>query len=164
MEYKKEITIGLSVLIAVGFVAYFYFNPVKPPLVEQVPVTSIITPEASTNPEPVKTDFENENPTDFPTNIPVEQGVKVNQSYSLDYAGQKQLSIVFPSVKTIKQNYTLYADFLNKDGWVVVNKYESATVSSMYGAKGNNDINITINEGASVTPAKSQVSISVLTK
>ncbi len=152
----------MSVVILSWLVVYFYFNPVESGHVEQVPVSSIITPEASTNPEPVKTDFESEKPTDFPTNIPVEQGVKVNQSYSLDYAGQKQLTIVFPSVKTVKQNYDLYAEFLKKDSWVISNKHESVSVSSLYGIKVNNQINITIGTGTSTSTT--QVSISVLKK
>ncbi len=153
MEYKKEITIGFAIIVLVFLVGYFYFTSIKSIPLKQAPV---VTPVSPITPEPTKTDFGEKLPTDFPTNIPIEQGANVNQSYSLDYIGQKQLSIVFSSTKTIKQNYTLYADFLNKDGWTVSNKYESDTVSSLYGQKENNDINITITKG--------QVSISVLKK
>ncbi len=156
MEHKKEITIGLSIFIVVGLVAYFYFSRLLPIPAEQAPVVSIIAPEVAVISEPARTDFGNVLPTDFPTNIPVEQGAKVSQSYSLDYVGQKQLTIVFPSTKTIKQNYTLYADFLKTDGWNVSNKYESENVSSLGALKENSGINVTITKG--------QVSISVLKK
>ncbi len=155
MEHKKEIIIGLSIfIIVVGIGTYFYFN-----LIKRSP--TVATNAIST--EPTKTDFGENLPIDFPTNIPVESGVKVNQSYSLDYIGQKQLTIVFPSTKTIKQNYDLYTDFLKKDNWAVSNKYESITISSLYGTKERNDINVTISAGTG-TSTKSQVSISVLKK
>ncbi len=74
----------------------------------------------------------------------------------LYYTGEKQSTTVFPSTGTIKESYTLYADFLNKGGWTVSNTYESDTLSSLYGKKENEDITITITKG--------QVSISVLQK
>lgn len=122
------------------------------------------TPSAVSTEEPQKSDFGTNMPADFPTDIPVEEGVKVEQSYSLNYAGQKQLTIVFPSTKTVKENYALYADFLKKQNWNVSNKYESPSVSSLYAAKENNDINVTISESATTPSVKSQVSISVLKK
>jgi len=123
------------------------------------------TPQvAELSQEPQKIDFGTNMPTDFPTDIPVEKGVKVEQSYSLNYAGQKQLTIVFLSTKTVKENYTLYADFLKKQNWNISNKYESANVSSLYGTKESNDINVTISENISAAGVKSQVSISVLKK
>ena len=106
------------------------------------------------SPEPNRTDFAASTPTHFPTNIPVEAGAPLSQSYSLDYAGRAQLSIVFPSTKTLKENYTRYTDFLTKDSWTIVNKYESKTVSSLYGKKEGSEINITLTQG--------QVSVSVL--
>lgn len=115
-------------------------------------------------PEPQKTDFGTSMPTDFPTDIPVENGAKVEQSYSLNYARQKQLTIVFQSTKTVKENYALYAGFLKEKNWNVSNKYESAKVSSLYGTKESNDINVTISENTTLPSAKSQVSISILKK
>ncbi len=153
MEYKKEIAVGLIVLVSIILVVYFYSTSKKQ---APAPITAPVVVAPVNIPEPVKTDFGEKLPVDFPTNIPIEKGAKVNQSYSLDYTGQEQLTIVFPSVKTIKQNYDLYTAFLKKDGWTVSNKYESENVSSLYGTKENNDINITI--------TKEQVSISVLTK
>lgn len=143
---------GLLVILFVIIVAFVvvYFYPNLP----QTPNTPIAITATST--EPTRTDFGTASAPDFPSNIPVEQGVKVNQSYSLDYSGQKQLTIVFSTTKTVKQNYNLYADFLKKDGWAIANKYESVNVSSLYGTKQSNDINVTI--------TKEQVSISVLKK
>ncbi len=156
MENKKEIVVGVIVLVAIILSVYFYSTTKK-----QASAPVVVAPVSS--PEPKKTDFGNKAPDDFPSNIPVEQGAKITQGYSLEYPGQKQLTIVFSSTKTIKQNYDLYAAFLKKDGWTISNKYESANVSSLYGVKGNNDINVTISIGAGAS-VKSQVSISVLKK
>ena len=152
MDHKKEITLrfGFLAVVVLFFIfssLYFYTHNKESTQTKQ---------GSTTTTEPTKTDFGANLPTDFPTNIPVEQGVEVKQSFSLDYANQKQLTIVFPTTKTVKQNYTLYADFLTKDGWTITNKYESENVSSLYGQKGSNDINVTI--------TKEQVSMSVLKK
>jgi len=112
----------------------------------------------------VRTDFGTDVPADFPADIPIEDGAQAEQSYSLNYAGQKQLTIVFLSTKMVKENYVLYADLLAKQGWNVSNKYESPKLFSLYGMKESNDINVTISENTSATSTKSQVSISVLKK
>lgn len=154
-EHKKLIAvlIGAMTLTAIVICSAFYIYSHQ----------KFAEPQTvAAQPEPVKTDFGTTIAPDFPTNIPIEKGAVVNQSYSLDYAGQKQLTIVFPSTKTIAANYVLYTAFLKTDGWTVSNTYESANLSSLYASKGTNDINVTISEGTA--PAKSQVSISVLKK
>lgn len=154
MQYKKQTMVGISVGIVAIVVAFFTYTYLRTAPIEQP------APPAQTqgNAEPKRTDFGAKLPAAFPTNIPVEQGAPVSQSYSLDYASQKQLTIVFPTTKTIKENYALYADFLKKDGWVTMNKLEGNTVSSLYARKDaeGSDINITI--------TKQEVSVSVLKK
>lgn len=146
---------ALAMIVVAGIYVYYpEVAPIESPEVETITVSE----------EPVKTDFGTSVPTDFPTNIPIEEGVKAEQSYSLNYAGQKQLTIVFASAKTVKENYALYTDFLAKEGWTVSNKYESPKLSSLYGIKGSDDINVTISEKSTDASAKSQVSISVLKK
>lgn len=159
MDYRKLAIIGISIAVVVGIVVFAVYK--QKGRQGATPVAEKIT---TTTTEPKRTDFGTKIPTDFPTDIPVENGVKVEQSYSLNYVGQKQLTIVFQSTKTVKENYALYTDFLNKHNWSISNKYESAKVSSLYGTKGNNDINVTISENTSGTFIKSQVSISVLKK
>ncbi len=83
---------GFGVILLVGVVAYFYFN-LKPAIIEQTPV--VLTATSTQNQEPKKTDFAEKLPGDFPTNIPIEQGAKINQSYSLDYAVQNSSPLYF---------------------------------------------------------------------
>lgn len=158
MNHRNIILViaSVTILIAITFIMYKQsVNKVAQPLAEQ--------PTAIVQTEPQKTDFGTSTPTDFPIDIPTEKGAKIEQSYSLNYSGQKQLTIVFPSTKTVKENYTLYADFLKKQKWIVSNKYESEKLSSLYGTKESNDINVTLSENTTVG-LKSQVSISVLKK
>jgi len=149
------VIIGVVILIAVTFVMYKQsVNNVAQPLAEQTPIAQE---------EAQKTDFGSKIPSDFPTDIPLEDGAEVEQSYSLNFTGQNQLTTGFSSTKTVKENYTLYADFLEKQQWNISNKYESEKLSSLYGAKESNDINITISENTA-TGLKSQVSINILKK
>src|SRR3989344_8644152 len=156
MNKRNIVLVIFSVifLIAITFVMYKQsVKDVEQPIAEQTPIAQE---------EVQKTDFGSELPSDFPTDIPTEEGVEVEQSYSLNYEGQKQLTIVFPSTKTVKENYTLYADFLEKQNWIVSNKYESEKLSYIYGTKESNDINVTISHDSDGVSVKSQVSISVL--
>lgn len=155
---KKKFLIPAALFLAVFIIVTFVVIQKR-----NTPAQSIAQIE-QTPQEPQKTDFGTSMPTDFPTDIPVEKGTKVEQSYSLNYAGQKQLTIVFLSAKTVKENYTLYADFLKEKNWNMVNNYESPKLSSLYGTKESNDINVTISENDSTLLVKSQVSISILKK
>lgn len=158
MSYRNILLVIASVvvLIAISFIMYKQSeNKIVQPLAGQV---------AEKQNEPKRTDFGTKIPTDFPTDIPIEKGVKVEQSYSLNYVGQKQLTIVFLSTKTVKENYAIYADFLKKQNWSISNKYESTKISSLYSIKDSNEINITISNNTSAASTKSQVSISVLKK
>lgn len=172
-KYTKTILVVVAVISAILLVAFFTIknNNIKKQqsVVDQktIDLSSEPTKEdqaVKTSSEPKKTDFGTNLPTDFPTDIPVEKGVKVDQSYSLNYEGQKQLTIVFPSNRTVKENYTLYEDFLKKQNWNISNKLEKNEIASLYGTKGSNDINVTISENTSATSMKSQVSISILKK
>lgn len=164
MNYKKTVlvTLGVLVVLIAGF--FIFKQRYTTSLVSTNTGLNATTSFTGVSTEPQKTDFGVSVPTDFPTDIPIENGAKVEQSYSLNYVGQKQLTIVILSVKTVNENYSLYADFLKLNGWNVSNKYESPKLSSLYGTKENNDINVTISENSSASSVKSQVSISILKK
>lgn len=160
----KKIALALGAAILVGFVAY-YFSVTRHLSSLQELSSGGLSSAANITlsvPEPQKTDFGPNMPADFPANIPFEQGVKMEQSYALDYPEQKQLTVNFASLKTVKQNYDLYEAFLNGDKWTISNRSEDEKISSLYGAKGNNEINITI--ALDETAGRAKVSISVLKK
>lgn len=162
MEHKRFVQLVATVFIILC-IAFFYIYKNDLVGISSYFKNKIVTD--TTTQEPVKTDFGTSAPADFPTDIPIEKGAKVEQSYGLNYAGQKQLTIVFLSNKTVKENYILYSNFLEKQNWIISNKYESAKISSLYGVKENNDINVTISESvATDATSKSNVSISILKK
>ena len=164
---REKLLISIFIVATVFIILYFYFQSQKSvQTIETSPATDITvnTKTISVSTEAKKTEFGAKPAPDFPTNIPLEQGVNVKQSYGLDYIGQKQLTFVFVSMKTLKENYALYADFLKKDTWTISNKYESEKLASLYGIKGNNEINVTVDANSSSDVAKSMISISVLKK
>lgn len=151
----------IAVVIAIGTVMFVYLRSTNQgKKVEPVAIETPVTPVAE---EPLKnkTDFGTNIPEDFPTNIPLEPGVAMTQSYRLDYPGEKQLTAVFVSKDTVRKNYDKYADFLTTEKWAVSNMYQSKTLSSLYALKDQNEINITITASE---PLGSQVSVSVLKK
>ena len=156
--HKKIITIGVSLVVIIAIAVFAIYKQKGDEVVVPVAEQKVATSTA-----PQKTEFGINKPADFPTDIPVEKGIKFEQSYSLDYKGQKQLTIVFLSAKTVKENYALYTDFLKEKNWNISKKYEGPKVSSLYGTKENSDINVTIS-GNTTAGSKSQVSISVLKK
>ncbi len=156
--YKGIIIPILGIFIILGTIYFIYKND----LYKIKPIDNNKTEEVIKVPQ--KKDFGTTTPEDFPSNIPIEKDTKVEQSYSLNYAGQKQLTIVFQSNKTVEENYRIYTEFFKKQNWSISNKYENPQVSSLYGVKENNDINVTISEIVSDISVKSQVSISVLKK
>lgn len=155
---KKAIYIA-SVFFAIAIIASSVFVYYKKQNVASAP-TNTTKEEVKLN--YVKTEFKDAPPTDFLKEIPLPANVSFEQSYGLQYATGKQLTVVFPSPKTRKENFTLYKDFLTKDKWQVKNSTEGKSVSSLYATKEKNDLNITISENTTDKGMKSQVSVSVL--
>lgn len=158
------IFIGIAgvVLLIVCIAAYFFFHVSRGSSSQK----SFVADATTTAPIslPKKTDFGTTTPRDFISNIPLEKGAQFNQSYSLAYPNETQLTVVFLSQKMMNQNYVLYNDFLKKNSWKIANTYEGKTVSSLYALKDQNQINITVSASVATSTPGSQVSISVLIK
>lgn len=59
-------------------------------------------------------------PQAFPANIPIEKGAKITQNFNataLD--GRLQATRAFETALTLSQNFNLYRDFMNKNGWKI---------------------------------------------
>lgn len=112
-----------------------------------------------------KKEFGQAVPPNFPTDIPIENGAQVQQSYAMnEQAGSEQLTVVFLSKKSVQENYAVYVAFLRNNQWNVLNMNDDATVSAVYGTKAQYDINVTISEHTVPGFEASQVSISILKK
>jgi hypothetical protein len=161
MKYKSRdvvlVIIGSLLVLTVFFIGALAMldRTSTVPTVSVPPITTSTTPSQ----EPLKTDFGQTIPPNFPGNLLIEKEVVPSQSYQLDYDDQEQTTMVFSSLKTVKETYTEYFTTLEKEGWSISNQYEGEIVSALYGAKGNMEINVTISTDA----GGSQVSVSVLT-
>ena len=151
---------GALFVVTLGISAYLGYFSSNEKTETQSSVVTTTTTQAFV---PKKTDFGTSTPANFPMTIPLEKGARVEQSFNLHYFAQNQLTFVFLSTKTVKENVALYSDFLKKQNWHISNTYASTTLSSLYATKGSQDINVTISEHTA-TSTKSQVSISVLNK
>jgi hypothetical protein len=182
--HKKLVTIVFIVVFFLGIFVFLFVNkdnyfPHKE--IKEVKVTKVVTATSSVArvsvqvPGPAKTSFGQKLPNGFPTSIPVPQGIDLSQSYSLDYSNasssKSQLTVVFGSKKTVKENYNSYSAFLKKDGWNIVSVNASTTISSLYATKSNfatkskQDINITISQESNFsTTTVSLVSVTVFNK
>lgn len=57
-------------------------------------------------------------PDKFPTNLPAEAGAKVTQNYtSTTPDGRFQATRTYETAKTLDENYSLYQDYFQKNGW-----------------------------------------------
>jgi hypothetical protein len=140
----------------VYFYISYYYN--KTPQIKD----SLVSVLVATTTEVVqnkKINFGTNLPPYFPTGIPIENGVILEQSYGFYYAGQKQVTVVFASTKTVEDNFSLYSTFFTKNGWVTSNQYIANGISTMYVTKGNTELNLVI---SSSTLNKTQVSLSLL--
>lgn len=140
MGHKKIFLIVTSVVVITIILVFVVYKQKATQGIQGGKQTATTT----TSVEPQKTDYGTKLPDDFPTDIPIEKGADIKQSYSLNYAGQKQLTIVFQSTKTVKENYVLYAEYLKKQGWGVVRN--EANNNFLYGKKDNSEISVVITE------------------
>lgn len=149
-----QIFLGFGVVLAVLFGVYFFtqfFNKGN---------DAVVSETASLIPERI-----NCNTADcgeFPANIPLESKT-LSQNYGLDYQDKTQFTKVFDSTKTVEENFLFYKKFIDQDGWIVLNSYQGAKVSSLYGKKDGYEMNVTISSRVSGVN-KSQVSVSILKK
>lgn len=159
---KKFWILSVSVTVFVLFIfAILVVNKNKKevvPSVEENPVIIGVVKEIK------KIDFGTSIPIDFRSVIIAEKGTKIEQSYSLDFAGHNQLTIVILSTKIIKENYALYADFFEKQNWVILRKYENSEMYSFYATKNGDNVNVEIIKNMSDASFPSKITVTLFKK
>lgn len=162
MEPKQKIIVFLVAIFLGGAFWYLYGMYSGPDVIQVAPVSDQQVENVS---KPTVEEVSQELPSGFPTDIPIEAGAVFNQNYTADAEGQQQMTIVFPSKVSIKDNHVLYAAYLKEKGWTVTNSYESENLSSLYALREDNEVNVTVSAvETSTDEMQSQVSISVLKK
>ncbi len=152
---------GLSFFV-MGVVLYG-FQYITERTIDTLPTENIVEIQESF-PVPTRIDNGPVAPIDFVDDIPLEEGVLFEQSYSLEYPEEKQHSVVFVSSKTAKENYALYTDFMKERNWMILNTHEGEGLFSLYAVKDENTVNVTIHEETIDGNTKTEVSISILKK
>lgn len=155
---RLKVLLIILTAIVVALVLYAVIKVGREYLDAPMDIKTGVTPKDADTPpksfpEPTKTEFGTAFPTGFPSDIPVEKDVKFTQSYTLDYPQAQQLSIVFGSKKTMKENYALYSDYVKKEGWTILNTHEKHEFSFLYALKENMDMSVVITD-RSVLPDK----------
>lgn len=102
-------------------------------------------------------------PSGFPSDIPIENEARLEQSYSKDYqeAG-KQLTVVFASKKSVAENQNIYTDYLINNQWAIHSNSADEKLVSFYAQKDDMDLNLVIFSDEQSGNVK--ISISVLMK
>lgn len=156
--------VGISLFI-MGFVLYgFYFIASMQLEVQNTEVEAVPQELQESFPKPTKTEFATTTPEGFVSDVPLEEGIFFEQSYSFEYPEQKQLSVVFYSSKSAKENFDLYVNYIQENNWMTLNTYESEKLFSLYAVRENNNLNVTISDESTEMFMRSEVSISVLVK
>ena len=92
----------------------------------------------------------------FPEEFLIETAA-VEESYRLQYeSGVHQPVLVYASTRSFEENLDAFRDRLSQGGWIIIKEDTSAPVGSLYGRKGQEDVNVTVTakeEGVGVSIA-----------
>lgn len=82
-----------------------------------------------------KTDYKDVLPPGFPSDA-AEKGAKITQSYLNDYNGKtQQSSVVLLSENTVKENFSFYENYLNKNKWKILSSKVDDSKSTLFATK-----------------------------
>lgn len=141
---QKNILIIVSFIIVFAGAYFFYSNTTPQALTESI--------------EPLRTELGTVAPSDLPQDLFIGEGAPLEQSYTLDYPGQKQSTVVFGSEKTITETQDIYTNYLVSNQWMISSNSVDQNTVAFYAKKENTAINIV----AVSRDGKTQVSISML--
>lgn len=85
-------------------------------------------------------------PPGLPNNLPWEKGAVVLQNFTVKdpVTGKTQSTRVYVSAKTLDNNFTIYQNYLQQNGWTVVSSINQPTVKNLSAAKAGARLDITI--------------------
>lgn len=120
MSDKTTKIIGIAVIVAIIIFGIFWFSTFK--------INRQISDPGSTSANKIENFQTGQAPRFFPTQIPIETGAKITESYNATSTdGRVQATIVFESSKSVSANFKLYNDYISKNGWEVLAKDSSKT-------------------------------------
>jgi len=132
---KTIILSAALVIVVLGAVYYFLSDRQQPG-------------EESGQPWVTRTEVPiDEVPAGFPADLPIEQGAAITSNFSAQASdGRIQDTRAFESAKTVKQNFTLYSDFLTQNGWTITTSSETEMLSSIFATKDSGELAVNISK------------------
>ncbi len=156
MENKKVTTI----LIALVVVVVVLFVVVKSLKHTTEPAATGSKQAGSSTVMQVKTTEvpTTQTPEAFPADIPIEKGAKILQNFNATAEnGLFQASRVFETAKSPADNFKIYSDYIQNNGWKLVTSVNQEKLKVLSAQKGKGNLQISI--GQNVTTKVNSVSI-----
>lgn len=150
LEERKDNHTALTVLLIVvlAFVGYFVFKSLNSNTADDSRAKALPDGNLITRAE------ENGVVSDFPTEIPIEEGAEISESYSINYVNDdKNLPVVsYMSNLTFQENLDKFGAYMKDNGWTILHEAEAnKNVTFYYGKRGEEDLNVTFdNSGEKV--------------
>ncbi len=86
-------------------------------------------------------------PEKFPAEIPIEKDANITQNYNATTTnGIFQATRVFESSKASADNFSIYKDFMTKNGWQITSTIDKPNLKSLVGTKGAETLLVNITE------------------
>ena len=104
-------------------------------------------------------------PSQFPANIPIESGAKITQNYNASAEnGLYQATRAFESAKTLDENFKLYSDFVQRDGWKLLTGLNQDKLKVIAAQKDKANLQITMSVNSQSGKNIVEISYTVQTK
>jgi hypothetical protein len=104
-------------------------------------------------------------PEKFPLNIPIDKTAPVQSNYTAQAStGGWQSTRTFTTTSSLDQNFALYKDYFDKDGWTIRASKNEADYKALLAIKDGVRAQVIINTKAGDTTGTNMVQISILTQ
>lgn len=104
----------------------------------------------------------NQVPANFPFDIPMETGAAITVNYNAAAPDDRtQATRGFITQKTLGENYQLYTDYFNNNGWTIFNKLDADNFKLITARKANLTATVTMNQNSATKVNTVQISVEV---
>jgi len=88
-------------------------------------------------------------PERFPADFPIEEGTKIISNYNYEKDGVFQSTRQFESQKTLAENYKIYKEYLNSNGWTINSSMDLETSKFLLAVKDGSTVSVNISSNSS---------------
>jgi len=140
--------IVISSLVALCIIAALVYVLVN--TTSKTPVDDTTKPDHQTQPKVTRTDVDpTVVPEKVPKDIPMEKGATIIQNYTLATTdGKAQSTRAFKTSKSLADNYKLYTNYFNDNGWTIQNFVDNPKSKMINAVKDETRVQVTLNESS----------------